>query len=122
MNTHTIFHGILKGYAGREKGILRKAFSDMLPDEIVYRKKSPYPKSFNPAYTRNVENKINKILLNYDSPILEIVKPDKLQELLDTKASMFSKPWYGQLMNYPQILAYLYMINTWLDKYAINII
>ena len=112
----------MKGYAGREKGILRKAFSDMLPDEIVYRKKSPYPKSFNPAYTRNVENKINKILLNYDSPILEIVKPDKLQELLDTKASMFSKPWYGQLMNYPQILAYLYMINTWLDKYAINII
>lgn len=79
--------------------------------KLYIRKKSPYPKSFNPAYTRNVENKINKILLNYDSPILEIVKPDKLQELLDTKASMFSKPWYGQLELSADISIFIY------DKY-----
>lgn len=112
----------MKGYAGREKGLLRKAFSDMLPYEIVYRKKSPYPKSHNPIYTRNVENKVRAILNNPSSPLLEIVKRDKLSELIETKAGMFSKPWYGQLMNYPQILAYMYMIDVWLKEYNVNIV
>lgn len=112
----------MKGYAGREKGLLRKAFSDILPHEIVYRKKSPYPKSHNPIYTKNVEDKVKAILENPNSPILEIVKKDKLSELLETKAGMFSKPWYGQLMNYPQILAYMYMIDTWLKLYNVNIV
>ncbi len=113
---------VMKGYAGREKGLLRKAFSDILPHEIVYRKKSPYPKSHNPIYTKNVEDKVKEILKNPNSPILEIVKKDKLSELLETKAGMFSKPWYGQLMNYPQILAYMYMIDTWLKAYNLNIV
>lgn len=112
----------MKGYAGREKGLLRKAFSDMLPYEIVYRKKSPYPKSHNPIYTRNVENKVRAIINNPNSPLLEIVKRDKLSELIETKAGMFSKPWYGQLMNYPQILAYMYMIDVWLKEYNVNIV
>ncbi len=112
----------MKGYAGREKGLLRKAFSDLLPHEIIYRKKSPYPKSHNPIYTQNVENKVRAILDNQNSPILEIVKKEKLSELLETKAGMFSKPWYGQLMNYPQILAYMYMIDTWLKTYNVNIV
>ena len=112
----------MKGYAGREKGLLRKAFEGLLPDEIVLRKKSPYPKSHNPIYTKNVENKIEKILDDANAPIFEIVKRGKLKELLDTKAAMFTKPWYGQLMNYPQILAYIYMINEWLKAYAVNIV
>lgn len=112
----------MKGYAGREKGLLRKAFGDTLPHEIVYRKKSPYPKSHNPIYTKNVEDKVREILDTPSSPLLEIVKKDKLNEILETKASMFTKPWYGQLMNYPQILAYMYMINEWLKIYDINIV
>ena len=112
----------MKGLAGREKGLLRKAFEGILPDEIVSRKKSPYPKSHNPVYTKNVENKVLNILSDKESPIFEIVKYKKLKELIDTKAAMFTKPWYGQLMNYPQILAYMYMINEWLKIYAINIV
>ncbi len=112
----------MKGLAGREKGLLRKAFEGILPDEIVSRKKSPYPKSHNPVYTKNVENKVLDILSDKGSPIFEIVKYNKLKELIDTKAVMFTKPWYGQLMNYPQILAYMYMINEWLKTYAVNIV
>ena len=40
----------IKDYNGFEKGILRKAYSDMLPKEILWRKKSPYPKTHNPIY------------------------------------------------------------------------
>lgn len=41
-----------KSLEGREKGIVRRAFANELPKEIVYRKKSPYPKTFHPVYTR----------------------------------------------------------------------
>lgn len=111
----------MKGYAGREKGLLRKAFGEMLPHEIVYRKKSPYPKSHNPIYTKNVENKVQAIIDDPSSPLLGVVRRDKLKELIETKAGMFTKPWYGQLMNYPQILAYMYMIDVWLREYNVAI-
>ena len=39
-----------KSLEGREKGIVRRAFANELPKEIVYRKKSPYPKTFHPVY------------------------------------------------------------------------
>ena len=63
----------IKAYSGREKGLLRKAFSGILPDEIIYRKKSPYPKSHNPVYLNNVKAKVEKILADKNSPLLEIV-------------------------------------------------
>ncbi len=47
---------------GREKGLLRKALVGILPDEIVFRKKSPYPKTHNPIYTEIVCNMMNEII------------------------------------------------------------
>ncbi len=35
---------------GQEKGILRDAFVDLLPRDLLYRKKCPYPKTYNPKY------------------------------------------------------------------------
>lgn len=112
----------IKAYSGREKGLLRKAFSGILPDEIIYRKKSPYPKSHNPVYLNNVKAKVEKILADKNSPLLEIVDAKKLRELIDTEAGMFNKPWYGQLMNFPQILGYMYMIDVWLREYNVDIV
>lgn len=112
----------IKAYSGREKGLLRKAFSGILPDEIIYRKKSPYPKSHNPVYLNNVKAKVEKILADKNSPLLEIVDAKKLRELIDTEAGMFNKPWYGQLMNFPQILGYMYMIDVWLREYDVDIV
>ena len=47
---------------GREKGLLREAVRGIVPDEIIDRKKSPYPKTHNPEYTREVSNMLKKIL------------------------------------------------------------
>ncbi|MDE6110769.1 MAG: asparagine synthase (glutamine-hydrolyzing), partial [Eubacterium sp.] len=44
----------IKSLDGREKGVLRKAFEDVLPYEITWRKKSPYPKTHNPVYFKEV--------------------------------------------------------------------
>ena len=39
----------------REKGILRKALKGILPYDVINRKKSPYPKTHNPKYTKIVQ-------------------------------------------------------------------
>ncbi len=108
-----------KDYEGREKGLLRKAMEGLLPDEILWRKKSPYPKTHNPAYLKAVSLLLEEIINDPLSPILNIVKKEKLKELL---ASQLSVPWYGQLMTTPQTIAYFVQINYWLKKYNIKIV
>lgn len=112
----------IKACQGREKGLLRRAFEGILPDEIVHRKKSPYPKSHHPEYIENVTGKARTIIDNPSAPIWEIANRRFARELLETEGSVFSRPWYGQLMNFPQIMAYLYTVNVWLTEYNVNIV
>lgn len=111
-----------KAYKNREKGLLRKAFDGILPDEIIKRKKSPYPKSHNPIYINRVIYYMKELLNDTSAPIWEIAKRDEVSSLLETEGAAFTRPWYGQLMNFPQIMAYLYAINVWLVSYNVDII
>ena len=43
-----------KDWNGYEKGLLRTAMQDVLPPEVLWRKKSPYPKTHNPSYLQAV--------------------------------------------------------------------
>lgn len=108
-----------KDYKGREKGLLREAMKNYLPDEVLWRKKSPYPKTHNPSYEKAVKEQLNQIINNPSSPILQILKKDKLEELVKGRENV---QWYGQLMNNPQIMAYLLQINYWLEKFKIKIV
>lgn len=104
---------------GREKGLLRKALEGILPEEIIYRKKSPYPKTHNPVYTELVCSKMNSILNDKNSPILPLIDVNFVRDMVDTKGSSYKNPWYGQLMTGPQLLAYLIQINSWLKSYNV---
>ena len=106
---------------GREKGLLRKALEGILPDDIVYRKKSPYPKTHNPIYTELVCNIMSNILSDNTSPILSLIDKRKVTEIVTTKGSSYKTPWYGQLMTGPQLIAYLIQVNIWLKEYNIKI-
>ncbi len=108
-----------KDYQGREKGLLRKAMEDILPQEVAWRKKSPYPKTHNPAYLKAVSDILNEIILSPNSPILQILKKTELEKLLN---SQNQTPWYGQLMTVPQTIAYFIQMNYWMEKYKIQII
>ncbi|MED4533189.1 asparagine synthase (glutamine-hydrolyzing) [Metabacillus fastidiosus] len=112
----------MKMLNGREKGLLRKALEKVLPQEVLYRKKSPYPKTYHPAYIQLVNSKLQSIIDNKTSPILEIVSKEKVQNILDSNGSSFKVPWFGQLMSGPQLIAHLAQINIWLEHYNINII
>lgn len=107
---------------GREKGLLRKSLEGILPESIIYRKKSPYPKTHNPIYTDMVCNTMTKILDDKSSPILDIIDKTKVREIVDTKGASYKTPWYGQLMTGPQMIAYLIQVNNWLKFYKVKLI
>lgn len=108
-----------KDYEGREKGLLRKAAEGLLPDEVLWRKKSPYPKTFHPRYLQLVSERLSDAIENGNSPLLTLVKKSALQELLHTNRS---EPWYGQLMTTPQTIAYFLQIHYWLTQYHVQIV
>lgn len=108
-----------KDYKSREKGLLRKAVSDILPEKVVKRKKSPYPKTFDPAYTRAVSQLLKEVADDPSSPLLNIVKKESIEHLLTMSETVY---WYGQLMADPQIMAYLLQVNYWLKKYRVSLV
>lgn len=112
----------MKMLNGQEKGILRKALEGVLPNEILYRKKSPYPKTHHQTYMKLVKTKLNNILDNKTSPLLELVSKQRVKDIINSDGSSFKVPWFGQLMTGPQLIAHLSQINMWLVNYNINII
>jgi asparagine synthase (glutamine-hydrolysing) len=112
----------MKMFNGREKGILRKALEGFLPDDILYRKKNPYPKTHNPKYLNLVKKMLSKIIDNNTAPLLELVSKQKVKEIIESNGSSFKVPWFGQLMTGPQLIAHLAQINMWLERYHVNIV
>lgn len=100
-----------KDYLGREKGLLREAMSSWLPEEVLWRKKSPYPKTHNPSYTAAVRERLREELSQTRCPVLDILDCGEIERLMQHGDHV---QWYGQLMNDPQIMAYIIQINHWL--------
>ena len=107
----------MKALNGREKGLLRYVCKDFLPEEIVERKKSPYPKTHNPTYLAKVKGMLSKIMSDSNAPINYLLNRDYIMEILETDGKAFSRPWFGQLMTGPQLMAYLCQVNMWFERY-----
>lgn len=106
-----------KALKGREKGLLRYSCKDLLPSEIVDRKKSPYPKTQNPNYLSKVKEMLSSIMTDTNSPINNLLNREYILEILETDGKAFKRPWFGQLMVGPQLIAYLCQVNMWLEIY-----
>lgn len=107
----------MKALNGREKGLLRHIAKKILPEEIVERKKSPYPKTHNPTYLTRVKKMLSKIMEDESAPINSLLNREYILEILNTDGKAFARPWFGQLMTGPQLMAYLCQVNMWLEKY-----
>ena len=97
--------------------VKKDAMKEVLPDEIIERKKSPYPKTWNPNYLSAVKSKLYSIVNKKDSPINNILNKQYILEILESDGKAFTRPWFGQLMTGPQLMAYLCQVNMWLEKY-----
>lgn len=110
----------LKAYGNREKGIVRKAFEDILPKEICWRKKSPYPKTHNPIYFDECVNRV-RLILKKKNQLTEILNKKSIERIIENPDAI-TTPWYGQLMQAPQILAYIIELDCWFEKYNVEIV
>lgn len=110
-----------KHHDGIEKGLLRQAMKDYLPEEILWRKKSPYPKTHNPSYLQAVSGLLRECLADASRPLWNIVSKSAAEELLATGQGN-DQPWYGQLMMKPQTIAYLLQIDHWLQAYHVHLL
>jgi asparagine synthase (glutamine-hydrolysing) len=110
-----------KYYGEREKGILRKAANGLLPQEVVYRRKSPYPKTHHPGYLAAVRGALLEILNNPAEPLHDLIDLPAIKRFIHEEGAILHKPWFGQLMNGPQLLAYLIQVNIWLKEYRVGL-
>ncbi len=107
-----------KDHQGKEKGLLRHAMADYLPGEVLWRKKSPYPKTYHPKYLELVSNGVRRLLEEKDSALFSLVSREAVRGLLEEDQPW---PWYGQLMRKPQILAYLLQLDFWIRRYRVTL-
>ena len=106
-----------KDYQGKEKGLLRTAMADYLPQEVLWRKKSPYPKTFDPHYTNLVTQRLKSLLADTNAPLFQLVDRGMVRALLTQEQPW---PWYGQLMRGPQTIAYFLQLDFWLRHYCVD--
>lgn len=110
----------MKAKDGIVKNVLRQAARSLLPEEILFRKKSPYPKTYHPHYEKLLAGRLKAALELPDCPLRELVDVTAVMLFLD-KTKDYGAPWYGQLMAGPQMIAYLLQIEYWLRKYKVEI-
>lgn len=108
-----------KDHKGREKGLLRAAMEGLLPENVLWRKKSPYPKTHDPHYTQLVSKAMELLLEKTDARLWEIADKDKIGKLLSAEQTW---PWYGQLMTGPQTIAYFLQIEYWMNRYNVVLV
>ncbi|MBQ9761585.1 MAG: asparagine synthase (glutamine-hydrolyzing) [Oscillospiraceae bacterium] len=108
-----------KDYRGREKGLLRHAMEGILPEKILRRKKSPYPKTHHPVYMDIMRRGVQTLLERKDAAIFSIFDREEVRKLLEGTPKW---PWYGQLMTLPQTFAYLLQVDFWLRHYKISLV
>ena len=107
-----------KDHRGKEKGLLRYAMTGIIPEAVLWRKKSPYPKTFDPKYARMVGQRLENLLDQADAPIFTLVDRQALKEMF-SRDSVW--PWYGQLMRTPQTMAYFLQVDAWLRQYSVQL-
>ena len=109
----------LRELGGQEKGLLRSAAAGWLPESVLRRKKSPYPKTVHPIYLETVAQRLRRLLDDGNSPLFAVVRREALENLLTCESPW---PWYGQLMSQPQTIAYFLQMDHWLRAYRVQLL
>lgn len=112
----------MKSCDHREKGLLRRALRGLLPDLVLERRKSPYPKTHHPAYAAAVRRRVLAILAEPGARLTEVMDAAAVRRLAEGEHPAAGLPWFGQLMSTPQMLAWLCQVEHWLRRYHVNLV
>ena len=108
----------IKAKDGVPKSLLRACAAKYLPDTIMNRPKSPYPKTYHPEYERVLANRLREVVTDTASPLRSYLNIPAVLKFLD-EPKEYGKPWFGQLMAGPQMIAYLLQVDYWMRKYML---
>ena len=111
----------MKSRGGARKQVLRDAAAGLLPEDVRNRPKSPYPKTHNPLFEELARARLREILADRNAPLHSLVDGEKLEAGLLRDAGDYGRPWFGQLMAGPQMIAYLIELNIWMEKYGLGL-
>ena len=93
----------------------------LLPEKLLRRTKSPYPKTCSPVYSAIVRAMACRLASRKSAPLFQIVDRDRVLALADSELDPAETPWFGQLMAGPQLLAYLWQVNRWMEERDISL-
>lgn len=79
-----------KTFDGREKSLLRAAAKDLLPTSIFQRSKSGYPATQDPSYEQALRDRLDKLVTEDTSPVLELLDTQRVHTLLATPIGAIS--------------------------------
>lgn len=110
----------MKSRDGIRKQVLRDAAKGLLPEDVRNRPKSPYPKTHNPLFERLARERLQGILADPNAPLHSLVDAETLEHGLLRDAGDYGRPWFGQLMAGPQMIAYLIELNIWMERFELT--
>ncbi len=108
-----------KDLGGQEKGLLRRAVGDLLPRQVLHRKKSPFPKTHDPRYEELMTQQLEELLSRKDAPLFSLISRKGIRQYLSSDTAW---PWYGQLMRRPQVMAWLLQLDFWMKQYHVELL
>ena len=105
----------MKTVGNLEKGILRRAMSGILPQDVLSRRKSAYPTSQNPGYTEQTRLWALQILNDANAPIRPFLNLAVTRPLVEGKTAL---PAQAAAFLYERII----QLNAWLQEYHVSIV
>ena len=111
----------MKFMDGQEKGLYRAAVRDLLPEKLLRRKKSPYPKTCSPQFAALTRRLASRLVSDGDAPIFDYVDRDAVNEIAQSDLDPAATPWFGQLMAGPQLIGYLWQVNRWMVERNVTV-
>jgi len=111
----------MKSCDGQPKGILRRALAGLLPQAVLERRKSPYPKTHDPSYLSMVRQRCLRLLDDATSPLLALIDVSKVRAVAQGEDPRFTNAWFSQLMREAQLYGYLLQIDAWMRAYHVRV-
>ncbi|MEU0570817.1 asparagine synthase (glutamine-hydrolyzing) [Nonomuraea sp. NPDC005983] len=105
----------MKTFDGREKSLLRAAATDLVPESILRRVKSPYPATQDAAYEQALRDQLRELVDSGSAPVLRLLDAEAVREATTATATERT----STMTRYGLELAL--DLNVWLESYGVRL-
>jgi asparagine synthase (glutamine-hydrolysing) len=106
----------MKRYDGMDRGILIKSAQDLLPREILERRKRAFPRPLDPVYGEKIRNALKESIYDTGSPLRYLLDIRTLESMMRQQDA--SK----RQTSYQQLFIWLIQLNGFLRSHNFRIL